>query len=74
MKLLSTEIGEKHVELVYADKPEIDDAETLLIWRLPMEPRHGKSVALNRYVALRQLQEFVRQQADAEEMTSNTSN
>lgn len=71
MKLLSTEIGEKHVELIYADKPEIDDAEMLLVWRLPMEPQQGRSVALNRHTALNKLLKFIREQMDSDEAISN---
>jgi hypothetical protein len=71
MKLLSTEIGENYVELIYADNSEIDDAETLLIWRLPTETHHGKSVALNRYAALKALQKFIREQMEADEAISN---
>jgi hypothetical protein len=74
VKLLSTEIGENSVELTNADNPELDDASMLLIARVAMKPHEGKSVALNRYVALKQLQDFIREQMNADELISNTAN
>lgn len=59
MKLLSTEIGEKGIELLYADNQNTDDAETLLVVRLPFAVDAKKSIAWNRYQALDHLQSLI---------------
>ena len=71
MKLLSTEIGENRIELTYADNADLDAAERLVIVRLPTETNDAHSVALNRYVALKELQEFIRKQVEIDRATSD---
>ena len=60
MKLLSTEFGEKSIELLYADNPDTDAASTLLLVRLPKEVDHSKPLAWHRFHALGDLQELIR--------------
>ena len=71
MKLISTEIGENWIELTYSDNADLEDAASFLVARVPMEPHPGKSVALNRYVALKKLLDFIRDQKEADEDISN---
>jgi hypothetical protein len=59
VKLLSTLIAENSVELTYADNPELEEAATLLILRLPKESTDDKSLRWNRYWALNQLREML---------------
>ena len=70
MKLLSTEVAEKSVELTYADNEQLDDASKLLIVRLPREFEQNKSLAYNRYWTLRELREFIDEQIELERKTS----
>jgi len=70
MKLVSTDIREGSIELTYADNPDLDDAERLLIVRLPREVDQSKSLAWNRYWALTDLQELVTEQIKVERNVS----
>ena len=71
MKLISTEIGETWIELTYSDNADLEAAASFLVARVPADPHHGKSVALNRYTALNQLQKFIREQMEGDEAISN---
>jgi len=66
MKLISTEFGENSIELLYADNPDTDAASTLLVVRLPKTPDPKKSLAWNRFFALSDLHEKVRELANIE--------
>jgi hypothetical protein len=70
MKLLSTEVGETSIELLYADNQNTDDASKLLIVRLPRQAEHNKSLAYNRYWALSDLRDFIGEQMEIERKTS----
>lgn len=71
MKLISTEIGENWIELTYSDNADLEAAASFVVARVPTEIHPGKSVALNRYVALNALQKFFREQMEADEAISN---
>lgn len=73
MKLVSTEIGENWIELTYSDNADLDDAGNFVVARVQTELHHGKSVALNRFVALKKLVAFLRDQMEADEDISNRS-
>ena len=60
MKLLSTEIGENSIELVYADNPNADDATQLVVVRMPIEGDELNTLAYARATALQQAFDFLR--------------
>jgi len=70
VKLISTEIGESGLELTYADNPELDDASSLLIVRMPRDIESDKSLAYTRFWALNDLREFINEQIEIERKTS----
>jgi hypothetical protein len=61
----------RQIELTYSDNADLERAASFLVARVPAEPHQGKSLALNRYVALKKLLDFVREAADADEAISN---
>lgn len=69
MQLLSTEIGDDWIELNYADGPELSATSPFVLIRLHREVDHSKSVAWNRYWALADLQEIVRELRNADRDT-----
>jgi hypothetical protein len=74
MKLISTDFGEKSIELLYADNPDTDAASKLLVVRLPREIDQAKSLAFHRYWSLRDLRDFIDEQIEHEQKISVSSN
>ena len=59
MKLFDTQFGQKTVELTYADNPQLDDALTLVIVRMPLEDTETKSLAWHRLRTLSQARDVI---------------
>ena len=59
MKLLETEIDETSVELTYADSDLVENAEKLLIVRMPLVGPETKSLAWHRLQTLHQVRDLL---------------
>ena len=59
MKLIETNISERSAELVFADSESFEEAQQLIVLRMPAELDETDSLALHRLATLRAAREII---------------